>query len=119
MCCGCCLLQGDFQCVVFSLTGGIHIWDRQEKSSWDLQKKEAWGQVDVITGASGRPYRACILFIWSLGLSSVDFWPLVDGYYTWELLASVSNSEGHFALGWQVIKSRGVREQIRSQFMGE
>ena len=108
-----------FNVLSFSLTGGIHVWDREEKSSWDLQKKEAWGQVDVITGAPGRPYGACRLFLWSLGLSSVVFWPLADGYYTGELLASVSNSEGHFALGWRVIKSRGVREQIRSQFMGE
>ena len=39
-----------FNVLSFSLTGGIHAWDREEKSSWDLQKKEAWGQIDVITG---------------------------------------------------------------------
>lgn len=96
-----------FNVLSFSLTGGIHVWDREEKSSWDLQKKEAWGQIDVITGAPGRPLSwACRLFLWSPGLSSVVFWPLADGYYTWELLAS----EGHFTLGWWVVKSRGVRE---------
>lgn len=104
-----------FNVLSFSLTGGIHVWDREEKSSWDLQKKEAWGQTDVITGAPGRPYRACRLFLWSLGLSSVVFWPLADGYSTWELLAS----EGQFTLRWSFLKSRGVREQISSQFMGE
>lgn len=104
-----------FNVLSFSLTGGIHVWYREEKSSWDLQKKEAWGQRDVITGARGRPYRACRLFLWSLGLSSIVFWPLADGYSTWELLAS----EGQFTLRWWFLKSRGVREQISSQFMGE
>lgn len=73
------------------------------------------GDKHVITGAPGRPYRACRLFLWSLGLSSVVFWPLADGYSTWELLAS----EGQFTLRWWFLKSRGVREQISSQFMGE
>lgn len=80
-----------------------------------LQKKEAWGQTDVITGSPGRPYHACKLFLWSLCLTSVVFWPLVDVYYMWESFVS----ERQVTLEKWVIKPRGTRKQMSSQLTGE